>query len=340
MKTYNWGILGTGFIARKMAEALLFVPQSKLYAVGSRNMDTAKAFAGQYNVEKGYDSYDALARDPNIDIVYIATPHNLHYENTMMSLDHGKHVLCEKPFAVNGREVRAMINMAMEKNCFLMEAMWTRFLPGLIKVKELVDSGRIGRIRLLTADFGIHLPFDPNHRLYNKKLIGGSLLDLGIYPLFLSLLLLGKPKNSKAMAGMGTTGVDHNCSFTLGYDNDTLAVLYSSIVAKTDIMASIYGENGTIVFDNWWYMPVPVKLITPDGKEEYLNRKSVGNGYNYEATELIQCLEKGKIQSDLMSWENSLLLIDTLDAIRKEIGLVYEGHDDVLWLKPGEQRFL
>ena len=219
-----------------------------------------------YGIEKAYGSYEELVRDPNVDIVYIATPHNLHYENTIMSLDHGKHVLCEKPFAVNGHEVRGMIARAKEKNCFLMEALWTRFLPNLIKVKEMVEQGHIGKIKLLKADFGIHIPFDPHHRLYNKQLIGGSLLDLGIYPLFLSLLLLGKPKTIRAMAGFGDTGVDYNCSFTLGYEESTLAVMYSSVMAQTDITAAIYGEKGTIVFDKWWFMPVPAKLITPTGK--------------------------------------------------------------------------
>ena len=325
MKSYNWGIIGTGSIARKMAEALPHVPQSRLYAIGSRNMHTAAKFAQQYGVEKVYGSYEELVRDPAVDIVYIATPHNLHYENTIMGLNHGKHVLCEKPFAVNGREVRGMISKAKEVNRFLMEAMWTRFLPGLIRVKEMIDEGRIGRIRLLKADFGINVPFDPNHRLYNRELIGGSLLDLGIYPLFLSLLLLGKPGTIKALAGIGATGVDYNCSIALGYEEETIAVLYSSAVAKTDISAAVYGEKGTIVFDNWWYMPVPVKLITPEGREIPIPAESVGNGYNYEAAELIRCLEKGSIQSEMMSWDFSLLLIDTLDAIRREIGLVYEG---------------
>jgi predicted dehydrogenase len=328
MKIYNWGILGTGFIARKMAEALPFVPQSRLYAIGSRNHETAREFASQYGVEKYYGGYEKLVGDPSVDIVYIATPHNLHYENTVMCLDHDKHVLCEKPFAVNGHEVRRMIAKAKEKKCFLMEALWTRFLPNLIKVKEMVDENRIGKIRLLKADFGIHIPFDPNHRLYNKELIGGSLLDLGIYPLFLSLLLLGKPKIIRAIAGIGPTGVDSSCSFTLGFDGDTLAVMYSSAIVQTDITAAIYGENGTIVFDPWWYMPVPAKLITKEGKTIPISEKAEGNGYNYEAAEMIRCLEAGEIQSEMMSPDFSLLLINTLDAIRKEIGLVYEGHDD------------
>ncbi len=235
MNIYNWGILGTGYIAHKMAEALSFVPQAKLYAVGSRNIQTALDFAGKFKVEKSYGSYEELVNDPDVDIVYIATPHNLHYENTIMSLENGKHVLCEKPFAVNGSEVQRMIETARKNNLFLMEALWTRFLPHLIRAKELVDTGVTGKIRLIKADFGINVPFNPLHRLYNKKLIGGSLLDLGIYPVFFSLLFLGKPEKITATAGIGSTDVDYNCSISFGYRDETLSVMYSSILAQTEI---------------------------------------------------------------------------------------------------------
>jgi predicted dehydrogenase len=327
MKTYNWGILGTGYIARKMAEALSYVSQARLYAIGSRNKQTALEFASTYKTEKVYGSYEELVADPDVDIVYVATPHNLHYENTMMSLNHGKHVLCEKPFAVNGYQVRRMIEKARENNLFLMEALWTRFLPHLIRAKELVDKGLTGKIRLIKADFGINVPFNPLHRLYNKKLSGGSLLDLGIYPVFFTLLFLGKPEKITAIAGIGSTDVDYNCSMTFGYRDETLAVMYSSILAQTDISAAVYGEKGSIVFDNWWYMPVQIKFITAEGKIIPEPVKFEGNGYNYEAAEVIRCLNEGKTQSSLMSWDDSLLLIDTLDEIRKEIRLVYPEHD-------------
>ncbi len=327
MKTYNWGILGTGFIARKMAEALSFVPQARLYAIGSRSKQNALEFASIYKTEKAYGSYEELVSDPEVDIVYVATPHNLHYENTILSLNHGKHVLCEKPFAVNGAEVRRMIEKARENKLFLMEALWTRFLPNLTRVKELVDEGVTGKIRLIKADFGINVPFNPLHRLYNKKLIGGSLLDLGIYPVFFSLFFLGEPVKITATAGIGSTDVDYSCSITFGYKDETLAVMYSSCIAKTDITAAIYGEKATIVFDNFWYMPVPVKIIHSDGRSENIPLQFEGNGYNYEVSEVIRCLNEGQTQSNLMSWDDSLLLIDTLDNIRKEIGLVYPEHD-------------
>ncbi|HEY1406056.1 MAG TPA: Gfo/Idh/MocA family oxidoreductase, partial [Spirochaetota bacterium] len=180
MKKYNWGILGPGWIAGKMAEAMPFVPNANLYAVASRTKAKADDFAGVYSIPKSYGSYEELVKDPDVDVVYVATPHNMHYEHALLALEHGKNVLCEKPFAVNGREVREMIAKAKEKNVFLMEALWSRFLPNVIKAKELVDSGAIGKVKLLDADFGLKVPFDPKHRLFNKELIGGSLLDLGI----------------------------------------------------------------------------------------------------------------------------------------------------------------
>jgi predicted dehydrogenase len=327
MKTYNWGILGTGSIAHQMASAIPFVPNSALYAIASRDISTANTFASAFHIQQSYGSYEALVRDPAVDIVYVATPHNLHCENTLMALEHGKHVLCEKPFAVNGKEVRKMIAKAREKNLFLMEALWSRFLPNIIKARELVDSGLIGNVKLLKADFGLNRPFDPDNRLFNKQLIGGSLLDLGIYPLFLALLILGKPDRIKAMAGMGATAVDYNCSFTLGYKDDALAVLHSSLVAQTETVATIYGEKGTIVFDKNWYTPVHMHANLHDGQKIKTALTFEGNGYNYEATEVIECLKQRKTQSAIMSWEDSTLLIDTLDEIRKQIGLVYPDHD-------------
>ena len=181
MKTYNWGIVGTGFIAQKMAEALVFVPQSKLFAVASRELGTATNFAEKYNC-KPFGNYEELMNNPEIDIVYVATPHNYHCENTLAAISIGKHVLCEKPFAVNSSEVCRMIDAAREKGVFLMEALWTRFNPNIIKAKEYLESGRLGKIKLITANFGDRKPYHPENRFYNKELIGGALLDMGIYP--------------------------------------------------------------------------------------------------------------------------------------------------------------
>lgn len=328
MKTYNFGIIGTGYIAQTMAEALTFVTQARLHAVGSRNQETANDFAAKYNC-KAYASYEEVANDPEVDVVYIATPHNLHCENTLMCIAKGKHILCEKPFAVNAKEVDLMINAARAKGVFLMEALWTRFNPRIIATKEVLDSSRLGNIKLLKADFGLRIPASETSRHHNKSLIGGSVMDLGIYPLFLAQLLMGKPKTITATAGIGPTGVDTNCSVTLGYDDDSLAVIYSSILAHTDCKASVYCENGDLLFDKWVHVPEKVTIVPLNENLETLEVEIIGNCYNYEVGEVIKCIEQGKIQSDLWSWDDSKLLIETLDEIRKQIGLEYEGHDNI-----------
>ena len=326
MKTYNWGIIGTGFIAKKMAEALPFVSQSRLYAVASRSNDTAKVFANAYNC-KAYGNYEDLMNDPEVDIIYIATPHNLHCENTLMAFANGKHVLCEKPLAVNGHELRLMTEAAREKGLFLMEALWTRFNPRLLKVREILDSGRLGKIKLLCSNFGDRKQYDPGNRFFSNELIGGSLLDMGIYPLFTVLYLLGKPKSVTAAATISSTGVDVNCSFTLTYDDDAMAALYSSLLVTTDCTTTIYCEKGDIHLTRYVYAPelVTVKL---DGHEpEDATPVVYGNIYNYEADEVTRCLGQGKTQSDMWSWADSRMIMDVMDEIRKQIGLFYPRHD-------------
>ncbi len=328
MKTYNWGIIGTGYIAQTMAEALAFVPQARLHVVGSRNRETANDFAAKYSC-KAYASYEEVANDPEVDIVYIATPHNLHCQNTLLCIDKGKHVLCEKPLAVNGSEVDLMINAAREKGVFLMEALWTRFNPRIIAAKEVLDSKQLGDIKLLKADFGLRIPAAETSRHHNKSLIGGSVMDLGIYPLFLAQLFMGKPKTITATAGIGPTGVDTNCAVTLGYEGDALAVIYSSILAHTDCKASVYCENGDLLFDKWVHVPEKVTITPVNETPKILNVETEGNCYNYEVVEVMRCIAEGKIESELWSWNDSKLLIDTLDEVRKQIGVVYDGHDKI-----------
>lgn len=326
-KRIKWGILGPGNIAHKFAQGLQHVQNSELYAVGSRNLTKAQEFSRNYGNVKSYDSYEELVRDPEVDVIYISTPHNMHFSNTMLCLEHGKNVLCEKPFAVNGKEVRQMIAKAKEKNLFLMEAMWSRFIPHIEKAKEMIDSGAIGEVKFLRADFGINFPYDVNHRVFNRELIGGGLMDIGIYPLFLSLFLLGKPLSVKALAGIGPTQVDHNCSMSLQYGNDLISVLYSTTVAATDVTAEIHGTKGKILFDPWWFTPVPFHYINEKGEKQTPEFNFIGNGYNYEAEEVVKCLLEGKKQSEKMSWDDSLLLIDMLDEIRRQCGITYPGHD-------------
>jgi predicted dehydrogenase len=323
----KWGILGPGWIAHKFAEGLKVVENAELFAVGSRKIDNAKKFAREFSVPKFYGSYDELAKDPDVDVIYIATPHILHYENTLLCLELGKHVLCEKPFAMNGKEVRSMIAKAKEKNLFLMEAMWSKFLPNLIKAKEIVDSGEIGKVKLLTASFSVKSDFPLEHRQFNKDLGGGALLDIGIYNVFLSLFVLGNPKSFKAMASMGVTDVDFSNAILFKYADETLSILYSSFIAGTDVVAEIHGETGKIVFEHLWFCPGKIKIVRPNGEITPVPLQFKGNGYNYEAEEVVKCLSEGKTQSSTMSFNDSLEMIDMLDSIRKETGIIYPKYD-------------
>ncbi len=325
-QTIRWGILGTGYIARKFAEGLKNTENSELYAVASRNQITASDFAQEYNIHVSFCSYEALARDPNVDVVYIATPHNLHYDNTLMCLRNNKHVLCEKPFAVNEKEVKQMIQEASHRKLFLMEAMWSRFLPNVIKAKELIDSGTIGEVRFLKCDFGINPGYDEQNRWFNRQLIGGSLLDLGIYPVFLSLFLLGKPLEINSLAHIGPTLVDHSCGMTFRYPN-ALASLCSSAVAKTETIAEIVGTKGKIIFDPLWFCPVNIHLFDENNNEVPVNITVKGNGYNYEAQEVTDCLLNGQLESRIMSHDFSIQLIELLDTIRKQCNITYPDHD-------------
>jgi scyllo-inositol 2-dehydrogenase (NADP+) len=323
----KWGILSTGRIAHTFAIALQSVPGSELYAVGSRSIETAREFASEFSVPKAYGSYEEFVKDPDIDVIYIGTPHNLHLENTLLTLNHNKHVLCEKPMGVNLREENIMINKAKEKNLFLMEALWSRFLPHIIKTKELIGSGEIGDVKLLTAFFSIKSDNGQEHRHYNIDLCGGTILDIGIYNIFLSYLLLGKPKSISAIAGLSEQGGDNSCSYTFRYDKDTLSVMYSSFLANPAVVAEIHGTKGKIILDHLWFCPGNVKVIYHNGSEKLVEFKVKGNGYELEAEEAVRCIRAGKTQSDLWSWNDSIQLITIMDSIRKECGIFYPKHD-------------
>ncbi len=326
-RTIKWGILSTGWIAHKFTKALQAADHSEIYAVGSRSLQSARKFADEFRIPKAYGSYEELVSDPAVDVIYVATPHNLHLENTLLALDHQKNVLCEKPMGVNLKETKTMIAKARENKLFLMEAMWSRFLPNIIKTKELVDSGEIGKVKLLTAFFSMKSENGPEHRHYNLELCGGTILDTGIYNVFLSLLLLGKPKAFSAIAGLSEQGGDNSCSYTFKYDNDTLAVMYSSFLANTPIIAEIHGEKGKIFLEHLWFCPGKVLVTYNDGREKVFDFAVKNNGYECEAEEVSRCILAGQTESSLMTWNDSIQLVTMLDAIRKECGIVYPKHD-------------
>ncbi|MBN2347749.1 MAG: Gfo/Idh/MocA family oxidoreductase [Bacteroidales bacterium] len=327
MKNYNWGIIGLGNIANTFARGLSFIPNARVFAVASRSLEKAISFAQKYDAPFAYGSYEEMMQNPDINIIYIATPHALHYENTMMCLDHGFPVLCEKAFAINAREVKEMVDKSRTKKVFLMEAFWTRFLPSMHILMDLINSNTIGEIKLVRADFGIKGAVDPKNRLYDNNLGGGSLLDVGIYPVFLALFVLGIPDNIEAVATIGKTQVDENCGMLFHYKDGPVASLFSSIVARTGIEAEIIGENGRIVLNSLFFCPTSLSIYKDDKLVKTIQPEYYGNGYNYEAVEAMNCLEKNLIESKTMSLDFSIKLIETLDRIRNKCGLYYPLHD-------------
>ncbi|MCX7985970.1 MAG: Gfo/Idh/MocA family oxidoreductase [Bacteroidales bacterium] len=321
--TIHWGILGTGRIAEKFAMDLQHVNNAQLYAVGSRTMEQAKMFANKYNVPLAYGSYTELVADPNIDIIYIASPHVFHAEHTLLCLDAGKAVLCEKPFAMNASQVSTMIRKAKEKNLFLMEALWTRFLPTIRKTEELISSGAIGNIIQLQSDFGFKAVYDPQWRLFNKQLGGGSLLDIGIYPIFITLLLLGLPDEILSSAIIGPTGVDETMAAIFKYNNGIIASLSSTFMANTPCETIISGTEGSIRIHRMWHTPTYLTISKNNGTVEDIRFNYAGNGYEYEAQEVTNCLLKGLKESPLLPLHFSEKLISLLDTIRKQWNLEY-----------------
>jgi predicted dehydrogenase len=319
----NWGIIGTGWIAEKMVQGLAVVQDARLHAVASRSTARAQEFAQQHGFRKAYGSYGEIAQDPDVDVIYIATPHPLHCENTLMCLDRGKPVLCEKPLAMNEKQVSRMIARARERHTFLMEALWTRFLPSIQRAEELIARGELGAIRHIKSDFGVWREFDPKHRAFNKELGGGSLLDIGIYPLFLTLHLWGEPDEISAAADIGSTNVDESLALTLKYNDGRIATLFSSFTVNSTVETHICGTKGRLKVNRWWFSPTTLELTKGEGETTRIDPHATGNGYNYEAEEVMRCLRMGATESALLPLSFSLRLARLMDRIRKEIGLVY-----------------
>lgn len=322
-KRINWGILGTGNIANRFTVGLMSLPNANITAVGSRSPITANQFADKFGIKNRYASYQDLVDDPDVDVIYISTPQSKHYENTLLCLNGGKHVLCEKPLALNSKQVLEMQSLAAGKNLFLMEAMWMWFIPAIRKAKELIDAGAIGDPHLLSADFGFYIPFDPDHRLFSPELGGGALLDIGIYPLALSLFLFGKPDTISGEAMIGSTGVDEQITMNLQYQHDISACLAATLKAETPCEGVISGTNGYIRLEKNFWRSESITLVNPDGQEEVYQFPLMTNGYEYEAMHVMECLEKGLMQSNIMSWRASLDLMSMMDSLRKSWGMRY-----------------
>jgi dihydrodiol dehydrogenase / D-xylose 1-dehydrogenase (NADP) len=317
------GILGTGRIARQFAQGLTVLPDAELVAVGSRAQGTADAFGKELGVPHRHASYRALAEDPDVDVVYVATPHSLHRENCILCLEAGKAVLCEKPLTINAAEAEEVITLARDKRLFLMEAMWTRFFPAIEKTRQLLADGAIGEVRMISAGFGFRAPFDPQQRLFNPALGGGALLDVGIYPISLSSMVLGPPSRAVSLAHLGQTGVDEQAAIVLGYDQGQLAVLNTAVRTKTPQEAFILGTEGQIRIHTPWWRPDTLTLSTKGRKDKRLRFRLKGNGYNYEAAAAMECLRLGKLESEVMPLDETLTIMQTMDGIRAQWGLRY-----------------
>ncbi|UCE99280.1 MAG: Gfo/Idh/MocA family oxidoreductase [Planctomycetota bacterium] len=320
----RWGIIGTGFIAKKFAEALQVLPEADLIAVGSRAADTAKSFAEAFNIPHQHSSYNELVNDADVDVVYIATPHPYHMENTILCLKARKAVLCEKPFAVNASHAQQMISVAREKQLFLMEGMWTRFLPIIVKVREWLEKELIGPARFLKADFGFKGNRNPKGRLLNPELAGGALLDVGVYTIALaSMVFKESPSTITAAAKFGRTGVDEQSEITLNYDKGQSAILSCAIRKRTPQQAVIVGTKGNIrIHSPFW--SATTATISIEGKEdETVKMPFEYNGFEYEAREVMRCIEAGQLESNIMPLDESRSIVKTMDEIRAQWGLKY-----------------
>ncbi|MHB8054835.1 MAG: Gfo/Idh/MocA family protein [Candidatus Aminicenantales bacterium] len=364
MKTkIRWGILSTGNIAGQFVEGLRFLRDAEIAAVGSRTQEAADRFGARYGIPRRHDSYARLAADPEIDVVYIGTPHTLHAENTILCLEAGKAVLCEKPFALNAVQAKRMIETAQRKKLFLMEAMWTRFLPAVIEMRRRLSEGAIGEPRMMEASFGFPAPFDPSGRLFDPALGGGALLDVGIYPLSMAYFVFGPPARIASLADLGKTGVDERAGIVMDYSGGRIAVLHFSITTDLPNDMTVSGSKGRIrihapifrpaaltitkrmtnggtagraaalvrrIARRRWLAPVTKSLS--GGSDRTISIPFKGNGYNYEAAEVMRAIREGQTESPRMPLDESLAIMRTMDAIRSLWGLSYP--DEIIARRP------
>jgi predicted dehydrogenase len=322
-KKYKWGILAPGKMSAKFTRGLKLLENVELYAVGSRDKERAAKFADEFGFKKAYGSYEELAADKDVDVIYIASPHSFHHEHTMLCLKNKKAVLCEKAFAINRREVAEMIDEAARQKVFLMEALWPPFQPLYKKTKEILLGGEPGKIIHLAARFGFQAPFNDSDRKFNVMLGGGSLLDIGIYSVIDALYFTGVPDEIQAKATFSPSGSEESISIIFGYKDGRMATIYSSFRTMAGIGCDLLCENGNLYFTRERDMSQKLK-VAMNGKEnvEY-SLLPEGKGYPFEAIEVMKCLDEGKLQSDVVPHTFSLDLIKTLDRIRESAGIVF-----------------
>lgn len=317
--------MGCGKIARKFAGDLKLVKDAELAAVASRDAARAEAFKEDFNAERTFTDYLDLVRSADVDVVYVATPHGLHYDHVMMCLQNHKAVLCEKAFALNYRQAEEMVTTAKKNNIFLMEAFWTRFLPQYQKVAEMISNGELGQVRLIQADFGFKAPEPIAQRLYDPALGGGALLDIGLYPVFLAQSILGEPIEVQALTSPFSSGVDQQIIINLKFRDGALATLCSTFAVDTPVNAMIAGTDGRIHMRNRFHNAIAdIELVKDRQKPVTIKTKRErGYGYQFEARHVDQCLREGLTESPVWKHSDTLLLMKTLDRIRNAAGIQY-----------------
>lgn len=324
---FRWAILGLGHIARSFAAGLRDCPGATLIAGASRSRERADAFGREFNVPRCYDSYEQLYADPEVDAIYIATRHPDHACAALAAIRAGKPVLVEKPFTVNAREAAEVVKAAREQKVFCMEAMWTRFLPLMEKLKQLIQEDTIGEVRLIQADFSFNSAFDPSSRIFDPKLGGGALLDVGVYPISFASMLLGRPVEATGLATIGETGVDEQATMAISYGAGALASLSCGTRARSQHQATIVGTKGCITIHPRWWVPRSMTITRAEQQDEHLEVPFDGNGYNYEAAEVMRCVRASLIESPMLPMDETLDVMRTMDTLRRQWGLRYEADD-------------
>ncbi|MBD7979635.1 Gfo/Idh/MocA family protein [Oerskovia merdavium] len=321
--TVRWGILGAGNIAGSFAEAVRDHTRARVVAVGSRDRVRAERFATEHGIHTTHADYTELVEDPQVDVVYVATPHSHHRDHALLAIAAGKHVLVEKAFTRNEAEAREILDAARAAGVFVMEAMWTRFLPHVAALRGVIARGEIGEIVNVTADHGQFFPFDSAHRLYAPELAGGALLDLGVYPVSFAHDVLGAPSSVTAVGALTETGVDGQLGITLGYGR-AMATLSTTLWSQTPNVASISGTAGRIEVEGTFYAPTSFRVVRHDGAE-WRYEGFRGEGKQYQAAEVARCLEAGLTESPRMTWQDTLDVMRTMDEVRRQTGVVYPG---------------
>ncbi len=321
--TLRWGILGTGWIAGQMTGDLLLTGHT-VTAVGSRTEESARAFAAEHGIPNVHGSYAELVADPEVDAIYVATPHPAHHEHGMLALEAGKHVLMEKPFTINADEARELVETAASRGLVILEAMWTRWLPHMVRVREIIASGVLGDVRTVLADHTQNLPDDPSHRIQNPDLGGGALLDLGIYPISFAWDVLGEPTGITAISSPTPTGVDRQTGVLLSYGEGRQAVLHAALDTLGPNVASVLGTEGRIDIDGVWYTPTTFRVVDGEGTViETWENDVPGRGMQFQADALEELVASGTLSGDVLSVDETVAIMGTLDTIREQIGLRY-----------------